>query len=217
DMLAFASGEQFEKSLRVLLEDPDVDAVIVINIPIKQPEEIAEGIKKAMVEYKGEKPVLACFMMSAALGVNLRYASNALVPVYMFPEGAVQALALQWPYSLHRHREEGQIVVFPDIDDESARKYLLTSGALQKEGGWLAPDVAIGLLKGYGIPTADTKYAFTPEEAVEAARQIGFPVVMKLRSTSVTHKTDVGGVVLNLENEEEVKKAFLDMEARLKS
>jgi len=135
----------------------------------------------------------------------------------MFPEDAVQALALAWPYSLHRHCEEGQIVVFPDIDSERARKYLRTSGAPKKEGGWLAPDVAIGLLKEYGIPTADTKYAFTPEEAAEAARKIGFPVVMKLRSTSITHKTDVGGVVLNLKNEEEVMSAFLDMEARLKS
>lgn len=217
DMIASAPGEQFEKSLRVLLEDPDVDAVIVINIPIRQPEEIAAGIKKAMVEYKGEKPVLACFMMSKASGVDLRYESDALVPVYMFPEDAVQALALAWPYSLHRHCEEGQIVVFPDIDEERARKYLYTSGALQKEGGWLAPDVAIGLLKEYGIPTVDTKAAFGPEEAAEAAREIGFPVAMKLRSTSITHKTDVGGVVLNLKNEEEVKRAFLGMEARLKS
>lgn len=217
DMIASAPGEQFEKSLRVLLEDPDVDAVLVINIPIRQPEEIAAGIKKAMVEYEGEKPVLACFMMSEASGVNLRYDSDAFVPVYMFPEEAVQALALAWPYSLHRHCEEGLIVVFPDIDDERARKYLYTSGALQKEGGWLAPDVAIGLLKEYGIPTVDTKAAFGPEEAAEAAREIGFPVVMKLRSTSITHKTDVGGVVLNLKNEEEVKRAFLEMEARLKS
>lgn len=76
DMIASAPGEQFEKSLRVLLDDPDVDAVIVINIPIRQPEEIAAGIKEAMVEYKGEKPVLACFMMPEALGVNLRYGSG---------------------------------------------------------------------------------------------------------------------------------------------
>ncbi len=217
DMIASASGEQFEKSLRILLEDRDVDSVIIINIPIRKPEEIAAGIKKALNEYKGEKPVLSCFMMSEASGVDLRYDGDAFIPVYMFPEDAVEALALAWPYCLRRHREEGQIVIFPDIDEERARKYLVASGALQGQGGWLAPDVAIGLLREYGIPTPETRTAFGPEEAAKAAREIGFPVAMKLRSTSITHKTDVGGVVLDLKDEEEVKRAFLELETRLKS
>lgn len=215
DIIASAGGEQFEQSLRVMLDDPALDAVLVINIPLRSPEEIAAAIRRVMAGYKGKKPVLACFMMSGAAAVDLRYGDGSLLPVYMFPEDAVQSLALAWPYARYRKRSEGRFRQFPDIDEEAARRYLRSRGALATQGGWLAPDSAMGLLRKYGIPAAETRAAFTRDEAALAAREIGFPVAMKLRSTSLTHKTEVGGIALNLENEAGVMHAFSTMRERL--
>lgn len=215
DVIASATGEQFEQSLRVMLDDPAVDAVLVINIPLRDPEEIASALRRVMTVYHGKKPVLSCFMMSGATSINLRYGSDSLLPVYMFPEDAVQSLALAWPYSRYRQRDEGRLKHFSDIDEEAARRYLRSQGAMNSEGGWLFPEVAMGLLRKYGIPAADTRAAFTADEAAVAAREIGFPVAMKLRSVSLTHKTDVGGIALNLTNESEVMGEFNAMQERL--
>jgi acetyl coenzyme A synthetase (ADP forming)-like protein len=214
DIIASASGEQFEQSLRIMLDDPSLDAILVINIPLREPEEIASAIRKVMAEYRGKKPVLACFMMSGAATVDLRY-DGSVLPVYMFPEDAVQSLALAWPYARYRQREEGRIKTFPDIDEEAARRFLRSHGALSKEGGWLPPEVAMELLRKYGIGTAATRAAFTPDEAAQAAREVGFPVAVKLRSTSLTHKTDVGGIALNVQTDEEVRQAIVSMQERL--
>jgi acyl-CoA synthetase (NDP forming) len=215
DIIASATGGQFEQSLRVMLDDPAVDAVLMINIPLREPEEIASAMRKVMEEYRGRKPVLACFMMSGASAVDLRYGEDSILPVYMFPEDAVQALALAWPYSRYRQRDEGHVRIFTDIDDEAARRYVRAHGGLARGGGWLNPETAMGLLQKYGIPAAPTRAAFTPDQAAEAAREAGFPVAMKLRSTSLTHKTDVGGIALDLENEEAVRKEFEGMRERL--
>ena len=217
DIIASASGDQFEKALRVMLDDPALDAILVINIPLRDPQEIASGIRRAMDDYRGRKPVLACFMMSGAVSIDLRYGEQSIVPVYMFPEDAVQSLALAWPYARSRQREEGHIREFPDINENEARNYLRSHGVLQKEGGWLAPEIALGILQKYGIPVAETRAALDPEEAARAAREIGFPVAMKLRSTTLTHKTEVGGIALNLGNDEEVRNEFIAMQERMKT
>jgi acetate---CoA ligase (ADP-forming) len=217
DMIASAPGEHFGNSLSVLLDDPDIDAVVVINIPLRDPEEIASAIKKTVAANDNEKPVIACFMTTSAAETDLRYAPDKAVPVYLFPEDAIQAIAHTWTYSHYRRREEGSVVSFPDVDEERGWRYLRSSGILEMEGDWAAPEVALGLLKEYGIPVAATKVACSPEEAAGLAAEIGFPVVMKLRSTTITHKTDVGGILLNLKTAEEVKHAFTAMEARLAS
>lgn len=215
DTIASAPGEHFEKALRILLDEKTIDAVIVINIPLRDPEEIAAGIRRAIADYRGDKPVLASFMMSHAADVNLRYNGNGIVPVYTFPEDAVHALALAWPYAQHCRQDEGRIPAFPDIDEERAWNYLRSTNALAKGKGWLAPEAAMGLLREYGIPVAATHAANSPEEAAQAGTEIGFPVAMKLRSTTLTHKTDVGGIALNLKTADEVKQAYTAMQERL--
>jgi acetyl coenzyme A synthetase (ADP forming)-like protein len=215
DIIASATGSQFEKTLGVMLDDPALDAVLVINIPLREPEEVASAIRKVMAGYTGKKPVVACFMMSGASEVDLRYGPGLLLPVYMFPEAAIKSLALSWPYARYRQREEGHLKEFTDIDEDEARRFLRSHGAYSEGGGWLAPEVAMGLLQRYGISVAATRAAFTPDEAVEAARKTGFPVAMKLRSMSITHKTDVGGIALNLQNDADVMNAYIEMQERL--
>lgn len=208
DIMASATGEQFGKALSILLEDPAVNAVIVIDIPVRPFEEVASGIQKAMAGYDGEKTVLACFMMSEANKVDIG------IPVYMFPEDAVLAFSHSYTYSKYRTLKEGRVPVFHEIDEERARKSLQSSGIFST-GGWLTPEMAVGLLKEYGIPAAQTTAAFSADEAASVARKTGFPVVMKLRSTRIAHKTEAGGVVFRLQDEEEVKHAYHAMAARM--
>jgi acyl-CoA synthetase (NDP forming) len=161
------------------------------------------------------KDVVA-FMMSGTNTVEIRTQHDRFVPVYMFPEDAMQAFYHSYIYSRYRTLKEGVVPVFPDIDEERARKYLEPSGIL-KEGGWLPPETALGLVREYGIPIAETRKACTAEEAAKMALEIGFPVVLKLRSTTITHKTEVGGVLIGLESEDEVRQAFGKMKAQLES
>jgi acyl-CoA synthetase (NDP forming) len=155
-------------------------------------------------------------MMSGTNTVEIRTAPERLVPVYMFPEDAVQAFFHSYAYSRYRTLKAGLVPVFPEADEEKARKYLETSPAL-REGGWLPPETALGLLREYGIPIAETRTACSAEEAAKAALEIGFPVVMKLRSTTITHKTDVGGVIIGLQSEDEVRQGYEGMKTRLEA
>jgi acetyl coenzyme A synthetase (ADP forming)-like protein len=216
DMIASATGEQFGSALSVLLEDPAIDAVIVINIPLRPVGEVASGILKAMAGYEGEKPVIACFMISGATTVELHDGPANPIPVYTFPEDAVQAFFHAYTYSTYRTLREGRVPFFPEIDEEKTRQYLATSGVL-RDRGWLPPEDALGLLREYGIPVAETSTAYDAREAAAAASETGFPVVMKLRSTTITHKTEVGGVAIGLQSKEEVTAAFDEMKTRLES
>ena len=216
DMIASATGEQFGKALAVILEDPSIDAAIVINIPVRPYQEVVSGIQYELAGYKGEKPVVACFMMSGTNTVGIYLTPDCLIPVYMFPEDAVQAFFHSYTYSRYKTLEAGTVPVFPEAAETKARKYLEPSGVL-KSGGWLLPETALGLLKEYGIPAPETKTAFSAEEAGKAALEIGFPVVMKLRSITVTHKTDVHGVLLGLNSEDEVVQGYKEIKTRLEA
>ena len=134
----------------------------------------------------------------------------------MFPEDAVQAFFHSYTYSQYKTLKAGLVPVFPEAVEAKARKYLLPSAVL-KDGGWLPPETALGLLKEYGIPAAETSTAFSAEEAGKAALEIGFPVVMKLRSTTITHKTDVHGVLLGLKSEDEVIQGYREIKTRLEA
>lgn len=216
DMIASATGEQFGKALAVILEDPSIDAAIIINIPVRPYQEVAAGIQHELTGYKGEKTVVACFMMSGTNSVEIRLSPDCRVPVYMFPEDAVQAFFHSYTYSQYKTLKAGTVPVFPEAAEVKARKYLEPSGVL-KNGGWLLPEAALGLLREYGIPAAETKAAFSVEEAAKTALEIGFPVVMKLRSTTITHKTDVQGVLLGLQSEAEVIQGYNEMKTRLEA
>ena len=92
DMIASAPGEHFEKALSVLLAAEEVDSIIVINIPLRAPEEVSAGIRRAMENYQGDKPVLACFMMSETAAVRLTLDNGRSIPLYVFPEDAGRPL-----------------------------------------------------------------------------------------------------------------------------
>lgn len=212
DMIATAPPESFKRSLKIILEDPSIDSVIVIYIPpmVTKPQDVARSVDEALRGYVGGKPVITCFMMSQTTMEGLRK-ETGLRP-FTFPENAVQALSIAYSYARYKELPEGSVVKFPSVDGEKARK---DAGVNKK--GWLMPEKALGLLAGYGIPTAAAIAADTPGEAVSAAASIGFPVALKVRSSGIVHKSDIGGIAVGLKDKAEVEAAFGSISSRVEA
>jgi acetyltransferase len=218
DMTAGATEGEFEGALKVLASDPNNNAVITIFIPptVVDPSGIEQAIRRASPLFqRHQKPLLACFMGHQGFSRKLG-ARGKLVPCYPFPEDAVSALARAAEYGEFMSKPKGSIPRIRGIKRERARQ-LIESAMTQntRRPFWLSAGEIGDLLPCYGIRFVDTLVAHTPAEAAAAASKVGFPVAVKLASSSIVHKTDVGGVRLDLKSGGEVEGAFDAMRARL--
>ena len=229
DMIASARPESFERAVHLVADDPGIDAVLVIYVPpiVTQPEEVAQAIVRG-AEAAGHaaaargvpaKPVLACFMGSHGVPDALRSLSESNVPSYTFPESAAIALARAADYGVWLAKPEGRIPALGEIDGSRADDAI--AGALGRAtagaAAWLRPAEVRALLGAYGIASPEQAVATDADAAVAAARRIGFPVAVKLVSDAVTHKSEVGGVVLDVADESRVRAAFTGIAARLRT
>jgi acetyltransferase len=218
DMTAGAGGAEFEGALRVLARDEGNDAVIAIFIPpvLVDIAEVRGAIRKvAPLFRKRGKPLLACTMGQPGFP-GKPGSGDRFVPSYSFPEDAVLALARTAEYGEWQKRPTGTIPKITGIRRRRARQIIetaLTSTAQRPL--WLAAREVTELLGCYGIRMVETVAAKTEAEAGLMAAKIGFPVVVKLASATIVHKTDVGGVKIDLKSATEVKGAFRDISARL--
>ncbi len=222
DLTAEATVKEFENVLRVLAGDSGISAAIAIFItPMAvAPEAAEEAIGRvASLFQRQSKPLLACFMgqrgCKARLGSDSR-ADSRFVPCYPYPEDAVSALARAVEYGTWRRRPHGAIPRIKGLKRQRARR--LIEAALSRSAQkplWLSTEVIAELLHCYGIRLAEALRAGTAAEAAALASRIGFPVAVKLASSTIVHKTDVGGVVLDLKSEGDVKRAFEEIKARL--
>ncbi len=211
NLLASATPEHFERAARALLRDEHVDSLIVIFIPplVIDPESVAAAIV-AGAKDAGSKPVLANFMSAKGAPEIL-----SKIPSYVFPEAAASALAKVTAYSEWRQRSEGVISMFDDIRVDEARK--IVERALERGGGWLSCIEAHRLFSAAGISIARSRFVTNPDEAVKAAREIRFPVVLKAAGPTILRRTEVGGVALNLNDEAMVRNAYQEMLTRLEN
>ncbi len=209
DMIASASASDYRRTLKLLVDDPDVDSIIVIYIPVlpKDALDVAAVIRECAQEAKG-KTLVATFMGSQGVVTSLEP-----VPSFPFPERAVAALARATNYAEWRRRPIGDGMRFEDVDVPVLRE--IVQRKLAAGGGWLGPLDVQSLFDAAKIPTAPMDYAATVYDAVQTAMRIGFPVVLKAVGATLLHKTDAGGVVLNLQDEREVRIAYEEMEERL--
>ena len=218
DLTAGAGPEEFEKALRTLAEDPQVDAVLAMFIPATSvsPEMMQGAVKRAARSFqRRKKPLLACFIGQKDVQTKLA-SGGRCVPGYLFPEGAVNALARAVEYGEMARKPKGSIRKFRDIRKDRAQGIM--KRVMQKSSQrplWLSVEETDDLLNCYGIRLVETHVGRTDVEAVNIAAMIGFPVAVKLNSATITHKTDVGGVVLDVNSEEGVKKAFGEIRTRL--
>jgi acetyl coenzyme A synthetase (ADP forming)-like protein len=208
DMLASATPEHYERSSRLLLADTNVDSLLVIYVPplVTQPQEVARAIRGGAAG--ASKPVLANF-------ISTRGAPSALAPIpsYLFPEAAVTALARTTAYAAWRRREQGSIPHFADIHEDTARAVVDT--ALARGDGWLTPAEAHMLVEAMGIATASARLVSTEADAVAAARAIGYPAAVKAVGPGIVHKSDVGGIVLDVRDEAALHDAWAALRSRV--
>jgi acetyltransferase len=215
DMIASATGESYEVALRIVLDDPSIDAAIAAFVPplgVKQAD-IASSIASA-VRGKEDKPVLAVLMGREGLPQGIAELDEAGIPAYRFPESAARALA-----AMHRHREWAQRPSlepqqFP-VDSERVRRILDEVRASDRTQ--LTEIEALEVFRSYGIPTVPYRVATTEEEALEAAEELGFPVVLKVLSADVVHMTDAGGVQVDLRSQQEVAEGYQAITASVSS
>ncbi len=200
DMVAAATAENYSDALRLLLRDKTVDMVIVVFVsPItRDPLEVARQVFEAARGSK--KPVVGCFMgRDEILRSIATQARQDWVPVYLYPESAVRALVALEERRRILARKEGRV-----------RRFRVQTTGIESvlQPGWLGVEARRALSKAYGITAVAGGLARTSKQAVEIAERVGYPVVMKISSPGVVHKSEVGGVVLDVRDEKTVRATF---------
>ena len=209
DMIGDANGERYAKTVDIAIKDPATDGLLVILAPtgLADPAVIAEELTHYS-KFPG-KPVIASWMGGRDIAGAEAILNQAGIPTYGYPDAAARVFQLMWSYSanLKALYETPEPYEFNDSNAASRAGELINS--VRAKGRTLLTEAeSKSLLAIYGIPTVTTEIAFTADQASEAAGRIGYPVVLKLHSETITHKTDVGGVQLNLSSEATVRTAY---------
>jgi acetyl coenzyme A synthetase (ADP forming)-like protein len=218
DMVASAGASSYTQTIEAMLASPQVDALVVIFIPLQRDgadatiAAIAEGVQRARAAGSKAKPVLVC-IMSGNYQTPIAVAGETL-PVYAFPETAAKVLSKCAQYAKWKAEPPGIIPNLSDIDLRAAKQLVRTHLDGEKKG-WLSAPEAAALLDAFQIPRVTSKFAATSDDAAAAAVGIGFPVALKLSSTQILHKTEVGGVRLHLETAAAVRQAFQELQTHL--
>lgn len=211
DMIASAGPAQFEACVKELLASEEIDALIAIFIPTTPGAlpPIQEALEAAVAGGSGDKTLLSVFMEPDAAIRPTVGPDRTTVPNYTFPEPAARALSRAARYAEWRDRPEGEVAGFDDTDVEAAQEVIWEAlPRLGPDGGWLEPSEAEAVLAAFRIPQAVSRTARSREEAIEAAREIGGPVVLKVVAESALHKSDVGGIALNVSGDDDVGEAY---------
>jgi acetyltransferase len=209
DMIASADADSYRAVLETVLDDPGVDAVIASFVPPLGVH--AEDVARAITDTAAgrEQPTLAVLMGRKGLQESRALLHAASVPAYIFPESAVRALVAMDHYRRWLERPAGKVRRFDDVDGGRARALV---DAAERAGRWrLSEFAALSLLEAYGIPAVPSRSAADADEAVEAAEALGFPVVLKVMAPEISHKSDVGGVIVGLQSAREVRGAYYEM------
>jgi acetyl coenzyme A synthetase (ADP forming)-like protein len=218
DTTAGGDAEEFRAILQLFADDDDTDAVLSIFVPpvVEHTQDFEASIRDVAQHYWDRgKPLLACFLGQRGFKAKLG-SSGRFVPSYPFPEEAVSALSKAVEYAEMRQKPTGKIPEFEGIRKGDARDVVGKAMTQSTQRPlWMKPQEIGSLLACYGMRFVETIMAKTPAEAAAAATKIGFPVAVKLDSATITHKSDVGGVVLGLHSGEGVTEAFDDIRARL--
>jgi acetyl coenzyme A synthetase (ADP forming)-like protein len=211
DMIASATAEQYERSLRILLEDDEIDAVVTIFVrPLAaRATEVARAIAAAAAG--ADRPVLAVW-----LGADIPAAEDTgAVPRFSTPEEAVRALGHAVRYA--RHRAAPADPPFEPADADVATATTIVAKGLGRGGGWLPPDDVERLLTCWGIPVAASRIAGSAYAAGRAAAELGGAVALKAVASGLVHKSDAGAVRLGLTGRTAVTRAAREMAARLEA
>jgi acetyltransferase len=211
DVLGDAGPAEYARAIEIAVNDPNSDGLLAILCPqgMTSPALIAENLKPYAHRYN--KPILASWMGGKLMAEGIATLNEAGIPTFAYPDTAARAFAYMWRYSYNLRGLYETPSLAEDVNaGDTARDEVAALVERVRQSGrtTLTETESKQVLAAYGIPVVETRVARSPEEAVAMAKAIGFPVVLKLYSETITHKTDVGGVQLNLIHEAAVVKAF---------
>ena len=207
DTLGGAEPDEYRLALQAVLADPNVDAAIPILVPqaLVDPAAVARSLCEAA---QGSfKPVLACFMGDWSVGPAREVLHKNGVPMYVYPEAPGLVLGAMLRHAAWQSRPAEPTPALDGLDRASAQELIRAESGR----GSLGEALTRPLLAAYGMPVVAGAAAHSPEEAAAVAGRIGLPVAMKIVSADILHKSDVGGIRLNLASEEEVSLAYREL------
>lgn len=216
DVLGDADAERYVAAVETVQQDPESDGLLVILTPqdMTEPTQTAELMKRELKDYG--KPILASWMGGAEIEAGERILNRAGIPTFGFPDTAARIFNYmgRYSYNLRALYETPSLADDGDSADHAAASAMIAE--VRASGRAILTETeSKQILAAYGIPIVETRKTKTVEEAVAAAEALGYPVVVKLDSEVITHKTDVGGVVLNLRDADAVREAFSGIESRV--
>jgi acetyltransferase len=216
DILGDAEPDRYQKTVEIAASDPNSDGLLVILTPqaMTNPTQTAEQLKSFVEKERDglcrDKPIIASWMGGAEILAGEAILNRAKIPTYPYPDSAARAFNYMWQYA-YNLRGIYETPALPEEKDGLPDRAIVRDliNKVHRSGRTLLTETeSKRVLAAYGIPTIETYIATTEGEAVELADRIGYPVVLKLYSQTITHKTDVGGVQLNLVNADAVREAY---------
>jgi acetyl coenzyme A synthetase (ADP forming)-like protein len=219
DVIGFASEDQHAEAVATMLKANEIDALIIVHVSVraKDNDPVAAGILRGISVGRqtdtNKKPVYLCWMAEGDLDRAFTV-DGEVIPTYRHPEIPARIISRAMAYEGWRHQPIGQALHDSDIDLLMV-KSICAKAISERGSGWLTTEETHAILGAVNLPLAQGTVAGSAEEAVKLAQKIGFPVAVKLASHQVAHKTEMGGVRLNLADDQAVREAFSAIRARL--
>lgn len=213
DLIGDAREERYSTALSEAVKSREIDGIMVILTPQAMTDVKATATVVVQEARKTKKPIITTFMGAKSIREGLEILKDGGIPNYSYPEDAINAYKRLYQFSLWQKRPKRKITHF-DMDREGIGRII--EDALNQHRQALTDDEARLCLMKAGIRFPEQASASDTDEAVTAARRIGYPVVMKINSPDILHKTDVGGVKVGLKNAQEVKEAFIEITSTVK-
>lgn len=213
DMIASANEVSYQRAIEAMLPSDEIDALVVIYIPvgIADADAVRAGILAGVAHSRAtggaDKPVLVCWMAGETVSAPVPLGESERLPVHAFPETAARVLCKMADYATWRAQPAGVIPDFADIQPRAAQE-ICREALVCRGAGWLSVAETRAVLEAMALPVAPGGVATTAAEAVALAQYLGFPVAVKLASHRLVHKTELGGVQLNLRDASAVRAAF---------
>jgi len=211
DIIGDAGADRYHKSLKLMLKDPNVDAVLVILTPTAVIDVKETAKKVAALSSKSSKPVLTSFMGKVSVEQGIKILRDNKIPNYSYPENAVKVFRIMSDY---RNWLDAPAPAYRNFRVNKKKVKTTLAKAREQNLMNLGEQEAKQIVTAYGFKIPKNVLALTSREAIAAADKIGYPLVMKIVSPDILHKTDVGGIRVGIENEQQVEEAFLEITSR---
>ena len=214
DILGDSGADRYEKALNTVMKDERINAVIVLLTPTAMVDVEATAMAVINISKLSDRPILTSFMGKKSVEIGAKTLLKYGIPNYSYPEEAVSSMQAMYRYHLWTNRPEKTYHNFNSVKDKAARVFI----DVKRENRERLTELEIhDVLEAYGFSQPGSMFARTSDEAVAAAKGIGYPVVMKIVSPQIIHKSDMGGVRVNLNSKKDVENAFFDITTHVRN